>query len=76
MLPSLLEYIARTGRVPEKLVKSLYMLIAFYKTGTPTDAEDVVAFMKEKSVPDILANTAFWGTDLSFLLDEVMKYAD
>lgn len=76
VLPSLLEYIRRTGRTPKHLVKSLYMLIAFYKTGTPTDAEDVVTFMKEKSIPEILANIAFWDADLSFLLDEVMMYAD
>ena len=76
VLPSLLEYIKRTGEMPQNLVKSLYMLIAFYKNGTPVDSEDVVAFMKEKSIPEILAHTAFWDADLSFLYDEVVKYAD
>ena len=76
VLPSLLTYIKRTGEMPARLIKSLYMLIAFYKSGTPTDSADVVTFMREKSIPEILANTAFWDTDLSFLYDEVMKYAD
>lgn len=76
VLPSLLEYIRRTGRMPQHLLKSLYKLIAFYKTGTPTDTEEVIVFMRENSIPDILANTAFWGTDLRFLCNEVMKYAD
>ena len=76
VLPSLLEYIRRTGRMPAHLLLSLYKLIQFYKTGTPADADGVIAFMREKSVKEILANTAFWDTDLSFLYDEVMRYAD
>ena len=76
VLPSLLAYIRRKRQIPQNLVKSLYMLIAFYKNGTPTDDSKVIAFMKSKSIPEILANTAFWDTDLTFLTDEVMKYAD
>ena len=30
-------------------------------------------FMKEKSVEEILANTHFWGQDLSFLAGEIEK---
>ena len=76
VLPSLLEYIKRTGNMPENLIFSLAKLIEFYKNGSPTDDEEVCAFMKEKSVEEILANKAFWDTDLSFLKDEVKKYAD
>ncbi|MBS7297936.1 MAG: tagaturonate reductase [Eubacteriales bacterium] len=76
VLPSLLEYIKRTGNMPENLIFSLAKLIEFYKNGTPTDDAEVCAFMKEKSVEEILANKAFWDTDLSFLKDEVKKYAD
>ncbi len=74
VLPSLLEYIKRTGNMPTHLLMSLGKLITFYKKGTPTDGEEVVAFMKEKSVKEILANTAFWDTDLSYLYDEVIGY--
>ena len=74
VLPSLLEYIKRTGNMPENLILSLAKLIEFYKNGTPTDDAEICAFMKEKSVEEILANKAFWDTDLSFLKDEVMKY--
>mgnify|MGYP002517838972 FL=1 len=76
VLPSLLEYKKRKGILPEHLVFSLAKLIEFYKKGTPNDAADVMEFMREKSVDEILANTDFWGTDLSFLSDEVKKYAD
>ena len=74
VLPSLLEYIKRTDKMPENLILSLYKLIEFYKNGTPNDDSEVMAFMKEKSVAEILKNTDFWDTDLSFLYDEVMKY--
>lgn len=74
VLPSLLEYIKRTGNMPENLILSLAKLIEFYKNGTPTDDAEVCEFMKEKSVAEILANKSFWDTDLSFLKDEVMKY--
>ncbi|MBR5586661.1 MAG: tagaturonate reductase [Clostridia bacterium] len=74
VLPSLLEYIKRKNQMPENLIFSLYKLIEFYKTGTPTDDENIIKFMREKSVAEILANKAFWDEDLSFLYDEVIKY--
>ena len=76
VLPSLLEYIKRTGKEPEHLIFSLAKLIEFYKKGTPNDDPDVTAFMKEKSIKEILANKDFWDTDLSFLYNEVTKYVD
>lgn len=73
VLPSILEYIKRTEKMPEKLIFSFAKLIEFYKNGTPNDAEDVRKFMKEKSIPEILSNTAFWDEDLSYLADEITK---
>lgn len=74
VLPSILEYIKRTGKIPQNLVKSLSKLIEFYKNGTPTDDEEIISFMKQKSLKEILSNENFWDTDLSFLYDEVAKY--
>ncbi len=74
VLPSLLEYIDRKGSMPQKLIFSLFKLIEFYKKGAPNDDIDVIRFMKERSLDQILANEEFWGTDLSFLYDEVAKY--
>ena len=73
VLPSLLEYIKRTGKTPKNLVFSLKKLIEFYKNGTPTDDEAVIKFMKEKSVKEILQNVDFWGEDISFLYDEIKE---
>ena len=76
VLPSLLEYIKRTGEKPQNLIFSLAQLIEFYKNGTPTDDEEIIDFIKNSSLEEILKNKSFWDTDLSFLLDEVQKYVN
>ena len=73
VLPSLLEYLKRTGNIPKNLVFSLAKLIEFYKVGTPTDDADIIAYMREHDIKEILANKDFWGEDISFLYDEVAK---
>ena len=73
VLPSLLLYIEKTGKTPKNLVFSLAKLIEFYKKGTPNDAPEIIEFIKNKSVEEILANTDFWGEDLSFLSGEIEK---
>lgn len=76
VLPSLLGYREKFGKLPENLVLSLGMLIKYYKTREPNDDAEIVAFMKQASTAEILANEKLWGTDLTFLLDEVKQYAD
>lgn len=71
VLPSLLTYIERKKEMPQHLLTSFAKLIQFYKEGTPNDDEKVMAFMREKSVEEILANTDFWGEDLRFLTREI-----
>jgi tagaturonate reductase len=73
VLPSLLEYIKRYNKMPEKLLFSFARLIEFYKTDMPQDAPEVVAFMRDHSVAEILANEELWGQDLSFLKEEIEK---
>lgn len=76
VLPSILEYVNRTGKTPKNLIKSFAKLIEFYKTDMPSDDEKVIEFMKKADLKDILANTELWGEDLSFLYDEVVKYGN
>ncbi len=76
VLPSILEYIKRKGEMPKNLIFSFAKLIEFYKKGTPNDDKDVMEFMKEKSVDEILKNTSLWGQDLSYLSEEVSKYVN
>ncbi len=76
VLPSLLEYIKRTGKKPQNLIFSLAKLIEFYKNGTPTDDNSIIEYMKNESVKDILSNVNFWDTDLGFLYEDVAKYVN
>ena len=71
VLPSILEYIKRYGKTPTTLVFSLAKLIEFYRVGTPNDAPEVVEYIKTHTVREILANTDLFGTDISFLTEEV-----
>ena len=73
VLPSILEYNKRFGKLPEALTFSLAKLIEFYRTDMTNDDPEVVAFMKTASVDEILANTKLWGEDISFMADEVKK---
>lgn len=76
VLPSILEYIKRFGKMPETLLFSFAKLIDFYRTDMTNDAPDVTEFMKTASIAEILANAELWGQDLSFLTEEIEKYAD
>ena len=71
VLPSVLEYKKRFGSYPENLVFGLSKLIEFYKTGAPNDDADVMEFMKNETLENILKNTDFWGTDLSNMEKEI-----
>ena len=71
VLPSLLEYKKRFGKYPENLVFGFSKLIEFYKEGTPNDSADVMEFMKNASLKQILENTEFWGENLSELEEEI-----
>ncbi len=76
VLPSILRYKEIYGVYPERLCFSLWRLIEFYKTDKPDDEAQVIEFIKTHSVEEILANIDFWGTDLTELSGEVLKYAD
>ncbi len=73
VLPSILEYIMRYDKMPETLIFAFAKLIEFYKTDMPQDAPEVIAFMRDHSAREILANTELWGQDLSFLAEEIEK---
>lgn len=73
VLPSILEYIKRKNEMPDRLLTSFAKLIEFYKTDMPNDDKDVMEFMKNASVEEILANTNLWDEDLSFLADAVKE---
>ncbi|WP_224999014.1 tagaturonate reductase [Cesiribacter sp. SM1] len=79
VLPSVLEYHKRSGKLPEMLLHSLAALILFYKgswggeTIALNDAADVIDFFREAwkkekpaaTVEMVLANKDFWNMDLT-----------
>ena len=76
VLPSILEYNKRFGKLPETLTFAFAKLIDFYRTDMTNDAPEIVEFMKFASLSEILAKTEYWGEDLTFMYDGVAKYAD
>ncbi len=79
VLPTILAYEKRTGKLPERLLQSLAALIVFYKgnwrgESIPLrDSPEVLSFFKEAwntkdvdgVVQKVLANIAFWDRDLT-----------
>ncbi len=76
VLPSILEYYKRFGKLPATLTFAFAKLIDFYRTDMTNDDPAIVAFMNTASVAEILAKTEYWGADLSFMLDEVSQYVN
>lgn len=76
VLPSLLTYREMNGINPKALTFSLAALIAFYKTNESNDLPEVMEYMRNASVDEILAKVEYWDTDLSFLADDVNEYYD
>ncbi len=76
VLPSILEYINRFGKMPETLIFSFAKLIDFYRTDMTNDDKAVCEFMKKASVKEILSNKELWDYDLSYLCEEVEKYVN
>jgi tagaturonate reductase len=79
VLPSLLGYHKKTGKLPERLVFSLAALIRFYKgewqgeTIPLNDSTEILDFFKQtwalndqsKTIQAVLSNQSLWGADLT-----------
>lgn len=71
VLPSIKAYHERFGKYPENLVFGFSKLIEFYKNGTPNDAPEIVEYIKNNTLDDVLANTELWGEDLTCLKETI-----
>jgi len=74
VLPTILEYKAKNGQYPKILSFSFAALIAFYKTDEANDGEEIIKFMKNASVADILKREDYWGEDISDMYDIVNNW--
>jgi tagaturonate reductase len=76
VLPSILDYERKYGKVPSDLMVAFGKLIAFYKNGTPNDDAYAVKKLQEGTVNEILSDDSLWGQDLSRFTKEVEIYAN
>ena len=76
VLPSILAYREKTGELPKQLIFAFGMLLRFYRGGTPTDDESVIAKCRALSTAELLADESLWGVSLADLATEVDYYAN
>lgn len=74
VLPTILEYKEKFSEYPRALTFSLAALIAFYRTDEANDSKDVMEFMKNASVEEILKRKDYWQADLSDMFSLVNEY--
>ena len=76
VLPTILEYKEKYGAYPPALTFSMAALIAFYRTDDTNDGEEIMEFMKNASVEEIIKREDYWGTDITDMTEMVAKYYD
>ncbi len=76
VLPTIIEYKEKFAAYPPALTFSLAALIAFYRTDKSNDNEEIMAFMKDAKVEDIMKRSDYWGQDLSDMAPLVSEYYD
>lgn len=76
VLPTIIEYKEKFAAYPPALTFSMAALIAFYRTDKANDNEEIMAFMKDAKVEDIMKRSDYWGQDLSDMTPLVSKYYD
>lgn len=76
VLPTILEYKEKFGAYPPALTFSLAALIAFYRTDKANDGEEIMQFMKDASVEDIMKREDYWGSDITDMTQLVSAYYD
>lgn len=71
VLPSILAYHKKTGKLPEHLLFSFGMLIRFYRFGEPQDDAAVIEKFRTRTTAELLADESLWGQSLTEYLEEV-----
>lgn len=74
VLPTILEYKEKYGAYPPALTFSMAALIAFYRTDKANDGEEIMKFMKDASVADIMVRQDYWGGDITDMTGLVETY--
>lgn len=64
VLPTMIDFTEKNGRMPKPLVFSFACLIEYYKNNDVNDDKAAAEFIKNNDVFSILSNKDLWGTDL------------
>lgn len=76
VLPTILEYKEKFNAYPPALTFSMAALIAFYRLDMANDSEEIVKFMKDASVEEILKREDYWDADITDMIPLVSDYYD
>ena len=76
VLPTIVEYKEKFGKYPEALTFSMAALIAFYRTDKANDGAEIMEYMKDASVEDIMKREDYWHADLTEMIPKVKEYYD
>lgn len=76
VLPTILEYKEKFNAYPPALTFSMAALIAFYRLDKANDSEEIVKFMKDASVEEILKREDYWDADITDMIPLVSDYYD
>ncbi len=74
VLPTILEYKEKFNAYPPALTFSMAALIAFYRLDKANDSEEIVKFMKDASVEEILKREDYWDADITDMIPLVSDY--
>ena len=74
VLPTILEYKEKFNAYPPALTFSMAALIAFYRLDKANDSEEIIKFMKDASVEEILKREDYWGCDITDMIPLVSEY--
>lgn len=76
VLPTIIDFADKNGRLPKPLVFSFACLIEYYKNNDINDDKSAVDFIKNNDTLLILSNKDLWGEDLSSMIDLVNESLD
>lgn len=76
VLPTIIDFEDKNGRLPKPLVFSLACLIEYYRNNDINDDKSAVDFIKDNDVFSILSNKELWGADLRNMADSVNDSLD
>lgn len=74
VLPTILEYKEKFNAYPPALTFSMAALIAFYRLDKANDSEEIIKFMKDATVEEILKREDYWGCDITDMIPLVSEY--